>query len=81
LDLLRRAIRPARTTAELIAAGQKPLAEPSAFLNTNPGQNPDYQLLPVLNIRLNCPKGLGLWCGEGPRNLRLNYFAAASEKL
>jgi hypothetical protein len=31
----RRAIRPARTTAELIAAVQKPLVEPSAFSGTN----------------------------------------------
>ena len=31
----RRAIRPARTTAELIAAVQKPLVEPSAFLRTD----------------------------------------------
>src|ERR1017187_962575 len=36
----RRAIRPARTTAELIAAVQKPLVEPSAFPITDQSVSP-----------------------------------------
>ena len=39
----RRAIRPARTTAELIAAVQKPLAEPRAFMGTDREAGRAYQ--------------------------------------
>jgi hypothetical protein len=60
----RRAIRPARTTAELIAAVQKPLAEPSAFIGSNP---PEYV------ARWNSP--MGVFAGQTETEANLCHAA------